>query len=304
MAYDASNRYGLDDQSLWDPGDTHQLVARRALAAHGGVMSTEDKSALEGIAAGGAYTPKGAAGGGTDGSALGGTPYGTPGTGAAGGVEQQGKNAQTYSGTPGAAPTGPTTNQGTQDVLRNTLLQRATQGTAVDRNDPLIRQQADAFAAGQERARRNAVADQAEQFSAEGAAGSGAQHTLTRLTNENAARNVGSFEAELVGRELSNRRTEIMQALQGLQGQITADQTMALERELAQLNAQIQKLGIHESTSLGRSELALKDKLGMGGLNLDAMRLALQGKQFNDDLGFRIGDREQYYNDSALRYLL
>src|SRR5688572_25414240 len=59
--YNASNRYGLDDQKLWNPGDTHQTVAKRALAAHGGGMSDQHRQELTGIAGGGAYQAPNAA---------------------------------------------------------------------------------------------------------------------------------------------------------------------------------------------------------------------------------------------------
>lgn len=218
-------------------------------------------------------------------------------------VNQQAQKAQTYSGAPGAAPTQNTTNQGTQDVLRNTYLQRVTQGTQIDaQNDPNIRQQSDAFAAAQERARRDQASDIAERFAGSGQ--TGAQNVEQRMLNERASQGRASFEADLVGRELQNRRDEINNALGSLGSMLSDDQTRALQKELAKLDAQLKQAGISSSEALGRSELALKDKLGMGGLNVDLARLLVQNQQFGKDLGFRIGDREATLNQQALLSLL
>lgn len=218
-------------------------------------------------------------------------------------VGQQASNAQTYSGAPAAAPTQNTTNQGTQDVLRNTYLQRVTQGTQIDaQNDPNIRQQSDAFAAAQERARRDQASDIAEKFAGTGQ--TGAQTVEQRMLNEKAQQGRASFEADLVGRELQTRRDEIKDALANLGGMLSEDQQRALQLELGKLDAQMKAAGIKSSESLGFRELALKDKLGMGGLNVDLARLLTQNGQFNKSLGFQIGDREATLNQQALLSLL
>ena len=232
-------------------------------------------------------------------------PGAAPTAPAATNVQQQAANAQTYSATPGAAPTAYTTNQGTQDVIRNTYLQRAMQGTTIDaRTDPNIRQQSDAFAAAMERARRDAVADAAERNFAQGLASSGAATAEQRLINERAAQARGSFEAELVARELANRRDEIREALGALTGLLTADQEAALRRELAELEAQLQRAGIASSEKLAARELDLKRTLGLKGLDLDRLRIELQNQQFNKQLGFNIADREAFWNNAALQALL
>jgi hypothetical protein len=84
------------------------------------------------------------------------------------------QSAATQSSTPGAAPTEATANQGTQDVVRNSWLQQATQSTQVDPNDPNIKQQVDPFAAQQERQRRDYESAAAERLSASRCSGFGA----------------------------------------------------------------------------------------------------------------------------------
>jgi hypothetical protein len=224
----------------------------------------------------------------------------TPGPNA---LDTQTSNAQTYSQTPGAAPSNATTNQGTQDAVRNTYLGQIQKGTAVDTNDPNFRMQSDAFAAAQERARRNQLDDSAQASFQAGTRGSGGDLVERRMADETSARNVGQFEGALVGRELESRRDEIKNALSSLGGMIGDDQKMALNRELAALDAAIKREGITSQgdiakgqLALGGQELGVKDKLGTGALNVDLLRALLQNQQFGTDAGIRIGDLEAKYS--------
>jgi hypothetical protein len=120
--------------------------------------------------------------------------------------------------------------------LYDELLSRATQGLKIDRNDPIIRDQADAYSANLERSKRNDLADLAER--------SGPLANLrgeTRLANERMGQAAGAFEAQLMGRELTARRDEIAQALSSMQGLLTTEQQLALQRELGLLNNAIQQ---------------------------------------------------------------
>jgi hypothetical protein len=222
-----------------------------------------------------------------------------PATGAATGVGQQATNAQTYSATPAAAPTNNTTNQGVQDVTRNTYLRLATQGP-VDRNNPNVRAQADAYGANVERARRQSVNEAAERM---GPYASGALDNERRLSFERAGQATGTFESELVGREIQNQRQEVMQALGAMGGMISDDQRRALEERLADLDAALRREGLGAQTALGNRDLDIRDRLGQGDLNLRGLIAALQNRQFGQDLGFRIGATEAELNNSALRGL-
>jgi hypothetical protein len=206
--------------------------------------------------------------------ASGGNPAGNPS------LQQQAAGAQTVSNAPGAAPTAQTANQGTQDVVRNSWLQQATQPTTVDTNDPNFRQQADTFAAAQERSRRNAVADQAESFSTAGMGGSGAQSTEARMATERAGQATGAFESQLIAKELQNKRDEIKNALSSMGDMISNDQKNALTMKLAELDAALKREGIDATSGLGYAELGLKDRLGTAANNNDLMRMMLQNQQF------------------------
>lgn len=207
-------------------------------------------------------------------------------------LAQQTANAQTYSQTPGAAPANNSTNAGTQDAVRNTYLQTLQKGTAVDTNDANFRQQADAFSAAQERARRNAIDDSAQRNFSEGTSGSGAENIERRMADEASARNQGQFEAQLVGQELTSRRDEIRNALSSLGGMIDSDQRNALARELAALDAAIKRESIAQTGQLGNAQLSLQDRLGTGALNIDMLRAMLQQQQFGSTFGLDMANSE------------
>lgn len=132
-----------------------------------------------------------------------------------------------------AQPTNPRVEQ-----LYGLLMQRATQGTDVS-GSPVVRAQSDAYAANEERSRRNYISDVAER--------GGPYANIEgerRMASERMGQRVGGFEAELMGRELAARRDEISEALTLMAGQLSGDQTRALQRELAQIEAQLAEQGM------------------------------------------------------------
>jgi hypothetical protein len=252
---------------------------------HDGQGWTQQQGGAAPPAAGGSdpYTPSPAAGGGQT----------VPGQAAAG---------QTYSGTPGAAPAANTTNQAAQDVVRNSYLERAAKPIEDPRARADFRTVADTHAAATERARRDATADLAEGMAGTGQ--TGAQSVESRLIAERAAQQRGNFEADLVRQDLQQQRADVENALKALTGMIDADQTRALQQKLADLDAQLKTASLNASTGLGSQELALKDRLGMAGINVDLLGKLLQNQQFNNNLGFEMGDREAYWNNAALNQIL
>jgi hypothetical protein len=195
--------------------------------------------------------------------------------------------AQQWS-TPPAASQPPAWQQEVVDQMRNPtpdpratelydqLRQRATQGLDIDRNDPVIRAQADAYGAQAERARRDSLSDLAER--------SGPHANLRgeeRLGYERRGQQVGAFEAELVGRELQARRDEIAQALQLSATFLSTEQQRELQRQIALLDHAIAQQNASNS--------------GMS-VSQDWMEALLQNAQFLDDLEARERDRRSYYD--------
>lgn len=184
--------------------------------------------------------------------------------------------------TPGqAAATAQTTDR--KNTLYDTLLSRANQSLTVDPNDPNIRQQTDAYAANEERAKRNYLADVAEK--------DGPNANIrgeTRMANERVGQRTGTFASQLVGQELTARRAEIQHALDTEGAMLTEDQRLALQEKLAMFDNALKQQGL----GLQEKSLGLQEK----GLNNDMTRALLQNQQFQDDLGLRAEDRASYYD--------
>lgn len=115
--------------------------------------------------------------------------------------------------------------------LYQLLMQRAQQGTAIDRNDPNVRAQVDPLVAQQERATRNYLDALAEK------AGPLANiQGEQRLAAERSGQAAGQLESEVIGREMDARRQEISQALSMWGSMLSNDERLALEKELAYLS--------------------------------------------------------------------
>lgn len=166
--------------------------------------------------------------------------------------------------------------QQSRDALWKTYTDRANQSLNVDRNTPAIRQQADAYSANEQRAGREYLADTAEK--------SGPYANLRgeqRMVQEKIGQRTGTFESELVGRELQQRRDEISQALQSMSGLLTAEQQRGLQEQLGLLDA-----------ALGQQRIGLQAQ----GLDQDWQRALMQNNQFNSQLEFNAEDRAAYYD--------
>ncbi len=174
-----------------------------------------------------------------------------------------------------------TANRAKGDALYGQLAARAGQSLNIDRNDPIIRAQSDAFSAQQERERRQYLNQAAE---------SGGQFynptNERRMTAEKAGQATGGFEAQLMGRELTARRDEIQQALNGMQGQLTAEQQMNLQKQLGLLNNAIQQQAVNTgqyNAVTGRTSTANQYDLGQQQLGLNSWQ-AMQN-QYQQNAG-------------------
>jgi hypothetical protein len=171
------------------------------------------------------------------------------------------------------APAGPTQaqidNKAKSDALYGRLLSDSQQSLAIDRNDPIIRAQADAYAANEERAKRNYISDIAEQ-----------QGPLAniqgerRMAAERAGQRSGQQEAGLLGSELTARRASIQDRLHSMQGMLSAEQQNELQRELALMDQSIRQQQVNA---------------GISGQNM-------QNDQFMRDLGLREWDTANKWN--------
>jgi hypothetical protein len=180
---------------------------------------------------------------------------------------------------PGFTSPDPATNT-IRTELYDLLMGRAKQGLDVSADDPAIKAQVDPYAAQQERARRNYLADLAEK--------SGPLANLRgeeRLAMERAGQATGFFQAELVGREIQARRNEIAQALAQMGEHLTTEQKLALQRELALLDDATKRLSIESG-----------ERVGMAGVGAQTMAAQLANALGERRLDFDIEDRANYWD--------
>lgn len=166
----------------------------------------------------------------------------------------------------GGVPSAPAAPKAVVDPRKNQLIdllmKRATQGLDFGGDNPIIRQQREAYSANEERAKRNYLADLAEK--------SGPLANLrgeTRLANERVGQRTGEFEAQLMGQELGARRQEIQQALTQAGAMLSDDQRMALQLQLAQMDDALGRLNLSQQESqfgrnLGQRESEFGRDLG------------------------------------------
>lgn len=144
----------------------------------------------------------------------------------------------------------------------------------------------------------------AERAAATGTNMSGGFETgLMGLAQDRAARE-GQFAGQAVA-DLGRRQSaEIMQALGLTGGMLGQQDQLALQDKLAQLDANLRQQGINSQTSLGQGDLALREKLGMGNLNLGLLGMLQGGQQFQQNLGAQMGIAGANLNQNALLGLL
>jgi hypothetical protein len=162
--------------------------------------------------------------------------------------------------------------------LIDQLLARARQSVMDNpESQAIIRRQSDTFAAQQERARRNYLADAAEDL------GPNANlRNESRMTAEKVGQATAGFEAELMGRELTAKRAEIADALSAMESLIATGQGTALTVQAQEL--QRQKMLLDDALA----KLGLKQNNSQFNANLDYQKSALsqQGRIANNQLGF------------------
>lgn len=221
---------------------------------------------------------------------------------------------------PSNAPTVPPPGAGTPAESTeqfNTAL-RGLMGTkeVADVKDPVIAAQLDPMRAEAERAMRGEVREGAEAAFA-GGQDFGAPETVA--ARERQGNKVGLAAADLVGRETMANREKILNGLKLYGDRMSQEQRNALEEKLATMDINLKKYlgdkdfelgkgdqdlkrqGLEDARTLGGRELDIKDRLGMGDLNIRSILAQLQNQQFNKRFGLDVGMAEQDANDRAMR---
>jgi hypothetical protein len=164
-----------------------------------------------------------------DGYGTGGWTAQGSGSGSGGGSGTSGGSGDSWSGS-GTGDLGGMSG-GAGGTLWDKLMSRMNQSLQIDKSDPIIANQLNAFDAAQTRSMRDYLAQEAE------AAGpQGNINMETRMAHENRGQQSGQFMGALMQRELDARRQEIQQALNGALGYLTEQQRMALTKQLADMD--------------------------------------------------------------------
>lgn len=126
---------------------------------------------------------------------------------------------------------------------------------------------------------------------------------LTGLGQERALRE-GQFAGNAVASLAQQRAQQITSALALAGGMLSDQDRMALQKELAQLQAQVQRESIASGNTLGQGDLTLRRDLGEGGLNLGLLNSLLGNEQYNSGLGAQLGMFGANLNQQAVLGLL
>jgi hypothetical protein len=144
-------------------------------------------------------------------------------------------NSMAPTGAAAGAGTGSIGGAGGSGPIWDFLMNQMNQSKQVNRKDPIIANQVNAFDAAQTRASRNYLDQLAEQGGPNANLG-----METRMDAEKRGQASGGFQAQLMQQELTARRQEIQQALSGTLGWLSDDKKLALQKELAQMDNALQ----------------------------------------------------------------
>jgi hypothetical protein len=207
--------------------------------------------------------------------------------------------------------------------------------TPASLGDAALKNQSDAYAVGQSRSLDQARSAMAERAAAEGSTGtsSGAfDQGLAGLYGQQGENQAG-YNANLVGQANQQKLTQMQNALtmmgndvnsaegRALQGHIADMQAQIQRDQLTQQNSQfgqsqaqqlqesqaaneLQKLGITTQGNLGAGDLALRQQLGSGQLNLGLLQALMGNQQFGQNLGAQLGMFSSGQNQQALLQML
>lgn len=152
--------------------------------------------------------------------------------------------------------------KGDASALYQMLLKRATQGLSVDANDPVIKNQVDAYGARQTQASRNALSAEAE------SQGPNANLSAeTRSAGEKVGQNTSDFQSRMLYDEVQGKKKEIQDALTSMGTLLSDQQRLKLQEELAKLSLAQQQLQFTSSqkqqeSQFGRTQAQLESQFG------------------------------------------
>lgn len=219
---------------------------------------------------------------------------------------------QALGATPGATPTGavPGGAGGTSpvpgeppktinDAFRSALMTQLNTSPDVSLNDPALKSQSDAFSLSQQRSQERSQNTLAEQAALDGTNTSGGFTSDKLGLEQGRAQAEGGFNADLVGRELQNRRSQIMQALQMGAGYLSDQEHQALQKQLAEMDAAIRREGISSQSSIAAGDLGFRNRALDVQSNLGLLQALLGNEQAGNAVGFNYAALQEQANRAA-----
>lgn len=167
-----------------------------------------------------------------------------------------------------------------QGISTGSRPESANQNFQVDPNDPIIKNQVDAYDAAQQRSGRDALDALAERQGTHANLGMETRHAA-----EARGQATGGFQASLIGQELTARRQEAEQSLQLYSQYMTADQQREAQRQIEELRNAEQQYEF--DASQGQSQ------------NQFGSQLAQNARQFAANLGqnaYQFDANQQFLN--------
>lgn len=138
----------------------------------------------------------------------------------------------------------------------------------------------------------------------DGTSASGGMNSQLQGINAHRAEAEGQYAGNAVAQLAQQRSNQIMQAL-AMGGQLLSEEERTgLQRELAQLDAQLRREGLNVQSTLGQGDLDLRSRLGEGGLNLNLLQTLLANQQSGNQLSANLGMFNASQGQQALLSLL
>lgn len=194
--------------------------------------------------------------------------------------------------------------QTVQGAFQKALLSKlGSDPNNVSTSSPELRGAVDANRLAQQRSSERQRQAARERQVAQGITGGGAETEMTGIEQNRGAQEA-AFEGNLVAKAASDRRNELTQYMAMAGNQLSQQEQLAAQKELAHLDAEIRRAGIAQQGALGGRDLDLRDKLGTWNLNLGLLGLLQNNDQFGKSLGFQSGLAGAQLNQQALLSLL
>jgi hypothetical protein len=144
----------------------------------------------------------------------------------------------------------------------------------------------------------------AERNAAQGFSGSGGNESMIRGLAQDRAGRESTFAGNAVMDANKMKESQITSLLGLTGGMLGNIDNQQLQRYGMDLDAQLRREGVGASTGLGRDDLALREKLGMGNLNLGLAGLLQGGQQFGQSLASNNAQFSAGLNQQALLQML